>query len=122
MKVNELLTLEISDLALGGKAVSRVDGRVVFVDRGLPGDVLEARVSRVKRGYSEARLERVIAPSGRRVPASCPHVSSCGGCRMQELDYSDQLRLKQSQVVQTLQHLGGISAPPVNEIVPAPET
>jgi len=122
MKVNELLTLEISDLALGGKAVSRVDGRVVFVDRGLPGDVLEARISRLKRGYAEARLERVTTPSPRRVPAGCPHVARCGGCRMQDLSYADQLRLKHAQVVQTLQHLGGIFAPPVNEIVPAPET
>ena len=122
MKVNELLTLEISDLALGGKAISRVDGRVVFVDRGLPGDRLEARVSRVKRGFAEARMERLTGPSGRRVAARCPHVANCGGCRMQDLDYADQLRLKQAQVVDTLRHLGGIPDPPVADIVAAPET
>ncbi len=120
MKVNELSTLEITDLALGGKALARPDGRVVFVDRGLPGDRVEARITRAKRGWAEARLERVVSPSPERVPARCPHVDRCGGCRMQELPYEAQLRLKERQVGETLRHLGGIADPPVAPIVPAP--
>jgi len=50
MKVNDLLKVEVVDLALGGAGLARHEGRVMFVDRGLPGDVLEARVTRVKRG------------------------------------------------------------------------
>lgn len=121
MKVNELLTLEVADIALGGKALARPEGRVVFVDRGLPGDLIEARLTRSRRGWAEARLERVVRPSPLRVEAPCPHVARCGGCRLQDLDYAEQLRIKQRQVVETLRHLGGIAEPPVREIVAAPD-
>ena len=49
MKVNDLLNIDVESLALGGQAVGRVDGRVVFVDRALPGDRAVARVNRVRR-------------------------------------------------------------------------
>lgn len=116
MRVNELPRLSIADLALGGKALARPGGRVVFVDRGLPGDVVEARITRVKKTWAEARLERVLEPSGDRVPPRCPHVSLCGGCRMQELPYAYQLALKERQVREALAHLGGLT-PPVRPIV-----
>src|SRR5689334_10702134 len=67
MKVNELLTLEIADLALGGAAVARHEGRVVFVDRGLPGDRVAARVTRTRRSFAEARLERIERDGPERV-------------------------------------------------------
>ena len=124
MKVNELSELEVTDVALGGKALARHEGRVVFVDRGLPGDRVVARVTRVKRAWAEARLERVERPSPRRVPAPCPHFTAgvCGGCRFLDLGYEDQLALKERQVRETLQHLGGIPEPPVRPIRPAPVT
>jgi 23S rRNA (uracil1939-C5)-methyltransferase len=124
MKVNELSELEVTDVALGGKALARHEGRVVFVDRGLPGDRVTARITRVKRSWAEARLERVERPSGRRVAAPCPHFTAgvCGGCRFLDLGYADQLALKERQVRETLQHLGGIAEPPVRAIRPAPAT
>ena len=81
MRVNELLKLDVLDLALGGKALARHEGRVVFVDRGLPGDVVEARVTRVKPSYAEARLERLEVPSTSRIEARCAHVAVCGRWR-----------------------------------------
>ena len=122
MKVNELLTLEVSDLALGGQAVARHDGFVVFVDRGLPGDRLTARVTRTRRGWAEARLESIERPSPERVPAPCPHFGPCGGCRLQDLDYAAQCRIKHRQVVETLTRIGGIQHPRVRALGPAPET
>jgi len=121
MKVNDLLILEVESLALGGKALARHEGRVVFVDRGLPGDRVTARVTRIRRGYAEARLESVERASERRVPARCPHAARCGGCRFQDLTYADQCAEKERQVRETLTHLGGIVAPPVRPLVPAPE-
>jgi 23S rRNA (uracil1939-C5)-methyltransferase len=122
MKVNDLLILEVESLALGGKALARHDGRVVFVDRGLPGDRVSARVTRLRRGYAEARLESVERPSDHRVAAPCPHAPRCGGCRFQDLAYPDQCAEKERQVRETLTHLGGIAAPRVDALVPAPET
>ena len=120
MKVRDVLTVDVTDIALGGKALARVDGRVVFVDRGLPGDRITARVTRTNRRYSEARLVTVEAPSATRVPARCVHVEQCGGCRLQELPYEAQAQLKERQVRETLRHLGGFADPPVRPIVLAP--
>jgi 23S rRNA (uracil1939-C5)-methyltransferase len=121
MKVNELLNLEVLDIAPGGKALARVEGRVVFVDRGLPGDRVTARVRKTRRGFVEATLERLEGGAPGRVPALCPHVEICGGCRFQDLAYATQLELKQRQVVETLERLGGQRAPRVHDIRPAPE-
>jgi len=123
MKVNELSELEITDVALGGKAIARHDGRVVFVDRGLPGDRVQARITRVKRAWAEARLESVTRSSELRVVAPCAHFLAgvCGGCRFLDLAYPEQLALKQRQVRETLQHLGGIAEPTVRTIRPAPQ-
>jgi 23S rRNA (uracil1939-C5)-methyltransferase len=121
MRVNDLLTVSISDLELGGKAVARHDGRVVFVDRGLPGEVVAARVTRTRRTFAEARLERIEQASPDRQPAPCPHAERCGGCRFQELRYERQLEIKQRLTHETLVRLGGITSPPVEAIVPAPE-
>jgi 23S rRNA (uracil1939-C5)-methyltransferase len=122
MKVNELLNLEVEDLALGGKAIARHEGRVVFLDRGLPGDAVRGRVTRVKPNWAEARLESLLRPATARIAAECPHVDRCGGCRFQELPYPDQLAAKERQVRETLRHLGGVADPLVRTIVPAPET
>ena len=120
MKVRDLLTLDVEDLALGGKALARHEGCVVFVDRGLPGDRITARVTKSKRSFAEARLVTVDAPAANRVPARCAHADQCGGCRMQEMPYESQVRLKERQVAETLRHLGGIADALVHPIVPAP--
>lgn len=120
MRVRELSNLVVEDIALGGKAIARDDGRVVFIDRGLPGDRIEARIAKVKRSFAEARLERIVEPAATRIEARCAHVAQCGGCRLQEMAYEQQCALKQRQVAETLRHLGGFSDVPVRGIVPAP--
>src|SRR6266508_3274574 len=120
MKVRDVLTLDVEDVALGGKALARVEGRVVFVDRGLPGDRVSARVTKTSRRFAEARLMSVERPSPARVPARCVHAELCGGCRLQEMPYAAQAELKERQVREALRHLGGFPEPPVRAIVPAP--
>jgi 23S rRNA (uracil1939-C5)-methyltransferase len=124
VKVNDLLALDVGDVALGGKSLARHEGRAVFLDRGLPGDQVLARVTRVKRTWAEARVQRLEVASPLRVEAPCPHFHSgvCGGCRFQDLGYEDQLALKERQVRETLEHLGGVREPLVRPIRPAPET
>jgi 23S rRNA (uracil1939-C5)-methyltransferase len=121
MKVNDLLSLTVTDVALGGKALARYEGRVVFLDRGLPGDQVEARVTRIRRNFAEAGLGTVVRSSAARVAPPCPHVAQCGGCRFQDLDYRAQCDLKQRQLRDTLVHLAGIAEPPVRAITPSPD-
>jgi len=122
VKVNEVLNLTLTDLVLGGQALARHEGRVIFVDRGLPGDRVRARLRRVGKRYAEARLEAIETEVADRVAAPCPHVHSCGGCRFQDLDYTAQCGVKARQVRETLVHLAGLADPPVQPLIPAPQT
>ena len=113
------LELTIDSLAYGGNGVARLNGFVVFVRRGLPGDTVRARVTKVKRGFAEALATEVIRPSEQRVDAPCIHYPACGGCRFQDLDYAVQAAAKEAQLRDALTRIGGITDPPLEPIVPA---
>jgi 23S rRNA (uracil1939-C5)-methyltransferase len=115
----EELELRVDSLAYGGNGVARLNGFVVFVRRGLPGDLVRARVTKVKRGFAEALATEVLEPSGQRVEAPCAHYPACGGCRFQDLAYDSQVAAKDAQVRDALVRLGGIAEPPLEPIVPA---
>ena len=114
----EELELDVDSLAFGGNGVARLDGFVVFVRRGLPGDRVRARVTKVKRSHAEALATEVLRPGPERVEAPCAHFPACGGCRFQDLAYEAQLEQKQLQVRDALQRLAGIAEPPLGQIVP----
>ena len=92
------LELAIDSLAYGGNGVARLNGFVVFVRRGLPGDLVRARVTKVKRSFAEATAVDVLEPSPLRVEAPCEHYPACGGCRFQDLAYEAQVAAKEEQV------------------------
>jgi 23S rRNA (uracil1939-C5)-methyltransferase len=112
------LELEIESLAYGGNGVARADGFVVFVRRGLPGDTVRARITKVKRNHAEALATDVVHPGPQRVEAPCAHFPACGGCRFQDLAYDAQLAQKQAQVEDALRRLGSIPEPPLEPILP----
>ena len=113
------LELAVESLAYGGNGVARLNGFVVFVRRGLPGDTVRARVTKVKRSHAEALATEVIAAGPNRVDAPCSHYPACGGCRFQDLGYEAQLAAKHAQVADALRRIGGIPEPPLEPIVPA---
>src|SRR3954466_642237 len=125
------LELDVESLAYGGNGVARTDGFVVFVRRGLPGDRVLARVTKVKRSHAEALATEVLEPGPRRVEAPCAHYPACGGCRFQDL--ADEAQLEQKTAPgrgalgrpggerAALVRLGGTGEPPLEEIVPAVE-
>ena len=113
------LELSVESLAYGGNGVARLNGFVVFVRRGLPGDRVRARVTKVQRRHAEALAVDVLEPSPLRVEAPCDHYPACGGCRFQDLAYESQLESKQDQVRDALVRLGGIAEPPLEPILRA---
>jgi 23S rRNA (uracil1939-C5)-methyltransferase len=115
---DELLELDVESLAYGGNGVARTNGFVVFVRRGLPGDRVRARVTKVKRSHAEALAVDVLEAGPQRVDAPCAHYPACGGCRFQDLAYESQLAQKHAWVHDALQRLGGIAEPPLQPIVP----
>jgi 23S rRNA (uracil1939-C5)-methyltransferase len=119
VKMDEEVELHVDTLAYGGNGVARLNGFVVFVRRGLPGDRVRARVTKVKRGFAEAIATDVLEPSPHRVEAPCVHYPVCGGCRFQDLDYAVQAAAKEDQVRDALKRIGGIAEPPLEPILPA---
>src|SRR5215203_4884013 len=112
------LELDVQSLAFGGNGVARLNGFVVFVRRGLPGDKVRARVTKVQRRHAEALAVEVLEPSALRVEAPCEHYPACGGCRFQDLAYGAQVAAKEAQVRDALVRIGGVAEPPLDPIVP----
>jgi 23S rRNA (uracil1939-C5)-methyltransferase len=113
------LELTIDRLAYGGNGVARLNGFVLFVRRGLPGDRVRARVTKVQRRHAEALATEVLEPGPQRVDAPCAHYPACGGCRFQDLAYEAQVAAKEEQVADALRRIGGLAEPPLEPILPA---
>ena len=95
VRKGEDVEVRIDSLAYGGNGVARLNGFVVFVRGGLPGDLVRARVTKVKRGFAEAATEALLEPGPNRVTAPCRHFGVCGGCRFQHLAYEVQVSAKE---------------------------
>jgi 23S rRNA (uracil1939-C5)-methyltransferase len=115
------LDLRIDSLAFGGNGVARLNGFVVFVRRGLPGDLVRARVTKVKRNHAEAIAVDVLEPGAARVEAPCQHYPECGGCRFQDLAYEAQSAAKEAQVRDALTRIAGLADLQLEPILPAEE-
>jgi 23S rRNA (uracil1939-C5)-methyltransferase len=111
------LDLRIESLAYGGAGVARLDGYVVFVQGGVPGDLVRAEVGKAKRSYAEARVVEVVEPSAERLDPLARHP----GVPWQVLPYERQLQVKQDQVDDALRRLGRLDGYALEPIVRAVE-
>jgi 23S rRNA (uracil1939-C5)-methyltransferase len=119
--MKKIVELDIEDLAYNGKAVAYLYGKVTFVNGGLPGEKVEARVVKSKRSYNQAKLLRVINRSPERIDPVCRHYDICGGCTWQDLDYERQLYYKRNQVMASLKHIGKFDDAEVAPVNPSPD-
>jgi|WetSurMetagenome_2_1015567.scaffolds.fasta_scaffold113982_2 23S rRNA (uracil1939-C5)-methyltransferase len=104
----KIVEIDIADLAFDGKAVGYLDGKIVFLNGGLPGEKVQAEITRRKARFDQGRTIAILKQSPDRLKASCRHYEICGGCTWQDLDYSRQLFYKRKQVVDCLTHIGHI--------------
>ncbi len=110
-----MMELHPHDVAHGGEAVARHDGKAYFIPGAMPGEVVEATVVEDKGSWARTALVEVVEPApSRRVPP-CPHAATCGGCQWQFAGEDEQRRWKRSIVVGQLEHLGRISSPVVHD-------
>ncbi|HEX6688895.1 MAG TPA: 23S rRNA (uracil(1939)-C(5))-methyltransferase RlmD [Solirubrobacterales bacterium] len=118
----ELLEVEIDSLAFGGRGVARVEGYVVFVAGGLPGDLVRAEVTKPKKRFAEARAVELLRAGADRIPNRCQHEGEpCPGAPWQGLAYEQQLIEKRQQVDEALRRIGGLDGFELEEIEPALE-
>lgn len=114
--------LLVETMAAEGKCVSRIDGKVIFLEGGAPGDTVSAQLTKIKSSFLEGKVTKVTAFSPNRATPFCEHFGLCGGCSWQHIQYDTQLVYKQKQVVDNLERIGGLTLPPISSIVASQKT
>ncbi len=114
------VTLTITDIAFGGEGVGRMDQFVVFVPFVVPGEEVEAELTEVKKQFARAKLIQALKPSPHRVTPQCRYFGDCGGCQYQHIDYAQQLALKQKQIADLFERIGGFPKAVVSSVIPCP--
>ena len=98
------MELTVGELAHGGAALARIDGRVVFVEGAIPGETVEAEVTHRRKDFWRAQATAVLDPAASRVEPPCPYFKAgCGGCQLQYLAYPEQLAQKRQVLHRQLQ-------------------
>jgi len=116
-KKNDIVTVTIKDIGADGEGIGKVDGFTLFVKDAVVGDVVEARITKAKKQYAYARLERLLTASPFRTEPRCPHHRQCGGCQIQALDYVKQLEYKQQKVRNNLIRVGGFEEAEIDRVM-----
>jgi len=112
--------ITIVDIAEEGKGVAKSDDFVIFVDKGVPGDIVDVEVYRRKKNFGEGKITALKKPSGYRTEAFCEHFGTCGGCKWQHMTYAAQLTFKQKSVADALSRIAKIDITGMSPIVPSP--
>jgi 23S rRNA (uracil1939-C5)-methyltransferase len=117
-----LQNIRVEDYAAEGKSLARVDGKVIFIEEAIPGDIVDVRLSKSKKDWAEGKAIHFHSYSPDRVIPFCEHFGVCGGCQWQMLPYEKQLYYKHKQVYDNLQRIGKIPLPDFEPILGALQT
>ena len=121
-KGDKIGNIVVETMAAEGKCIGHIDGKVIFLQGGAPGDVVEAELFKIKSSYLEGRVVAIQQYSPDRSTPFCTHFGTCGGCSWQHINYDTQLFYKQKQVVDNLERIGGLELPSINAILPSAKT
>lgn len=117
LQKKEKFHLQINGITHAGEGVGRYQGMVVFVPGTVPGESVLAEVVEPKKNYARARLLEVIERSSARCEPRCLNFAACGGCRLQHMDYGEQLRQKTILVRESLARIAGLDGVAVLDAV-----
>ncbi len=117
-----LNNIQVIDIAEEGKGVGKSDDLVIFIDKAVPGDVVDVELLRRKKKFYEGRIQSIVKPSEHRTEPFCTHFGVCGGCKWQHLKYDAQLLFKQKSVVDALQRLAKVDTSGIEPILGSKET
>ncbi len=112
----------VESYAAEGKSIARVDGKVIFIEHTVPGDIVDIQLGKNKKDWAEAYPLQFKKYSQNRVTPFCSHFGVCGGCQWQMLPYEQQLAFKQQQVADNLSRIGKVALPEILPIIGADAT
>lgn len=134
IKKGDIVQLQIEKYAFEGKGIAKVSkakllglaydpkeekNYIVFVNGSYPGDLVKARLLKIKNSYAEAATIEILKPSSERIEAECKYFGVCGGCKQQDLIYEAQINYKQQQVEEIFRKLGGFSDFEIEPVIPS---
>ncbi len=102
------IRVEIESLAHDGRGVAKIDGKVVFIEEALIGEIVECIYQKNHKDYAEATTIKVLKAAPERVTPNCPHYGICGGCSFQHVDSKNQIEFKQQLVIEQLYRIGKV--------------
>lgn len=108
----------VVDAGAKGKTVGKApDGRIVFLDNAVPGDVVDVQTHKKRKSYFEGTAVAFHSLSEKRVEPECEHFGVCGGCKWQNMGYDHQLYYKQKEVENNLKRIGHLDLPEIQPIL-----
>ena len=116
-----LENLEVIDTSDDGAGVSKHNEMVVFIKGAVPGDVVDAQLTMKKKNFAEGKVTTIKIASPKRTEPVCVHFGTCGGCKWQNLAYSEQLLFKQKKVLDSFTRIAKVEIPEVNTILGSSE-
>lgn len=118
LKKGDLLTnITVDTMAAEGKCIAKVNGQVLFISGGAPGDIVDVELTKIKTAFLEGRVKEIKKLSPQRTTPFCNHFGTCGGCSWQHINYPTQLQYKQQQVIDNLERIGGLQIPSIQPII-----
>lgn len=116
-KKNDIIVVTIDDIGADGEGIGKADGYTLFIKDAVIGDTVEAKITKVKKTYGYARLEKILESSPFRIESKCRFHRQCGGCQIQALRYDKQLEYKEKKVRNNLLRIGGFGEAYLNTVM-----
>lgn len=107
----------ITDMSSEGLGIARMEGKVIFTEKAVPGDVVDIEVRKSKKSYAEGVIAALKIPSNLRKAATCSHFGICGGCKWQHISYAQQLKFKKKIVADALERIGKVEFPEMPDVL-----
>jgi 23S rRNA (uracil1939-C5)-methyltransferase len=117
-----LTDVPVTGYAAGGRSLATLDGKVIFIEGAVPGDVADVLVTKSKKDWAEGRAVKIKELSKDRVDPFCIHFGICGGCKWQMLPYTKQLEYKEQEARETFRRIGKLASVPVLPIIGSEKT
>ena len=102
MHVNDIYTVNITDMNEFGNGIAKIDGFVVFVMNAVSGDTAEIKIYEIKKKYAKAEIVKLLQKSSDRTCPPCQDYDECGGCTLQHVNYESENNIKKNTLISRL--------------------